>query len=266
MLSNVRLHPASAAIVAVVWGVSALMPGSAGRLVAQEGGQVSIFVDDPRPLQAVVLELERRFGWIITYEDPEYLFAPEIKDVRYTVSRDPKFERPVLIPAGGPFTFSYTLPPTGATASPQDALLGALLDQYRQSGYAGTFRLERTGLAYHVVPAMARDETGVLRPYGSILDRRISLPDREVNGFEMFASIVAAVKGSGEQRLVLGVVPISGLGQIRVRIAADDESARSVLVRTLASIHPRLSWQLLCGPGDGGSCALNIHEVLPVSR
>lgn len=262
MLSNARLQGTSAAMVAVVWGVSALMPGSAGGLTAQEGERVSISANEGRPLKAVVMEVEQRFGWIVTYEDPAYLFAPEIKDERH-LRRDGK-DLPRLVPRGGPFTFSYTLPPSGATGSPQDALLSALLDQYHQSGYAGTFRLERTGLTYHIVPAMARDETGVRRPYGSILDRRISLPDREVNGFEMFASIVAAVKERGEPRLELGLVPIAGLGQIRIRSAADDESARSVLVRMLASIHPRLSWQLLCSPGDGESCYLNIHEVPPV--
>jgi hypothetical protein len=259
-----KLQRAIAAVVAVAWVVSGSIPGWAGRLTAQEGGRVEIFVNEPRPLAAVVQELERRFGWIITYEDPAYLFAPEIQDIRYS-RRAGKFDRPLLVPSGGAFAFSYTLVPTGPTRTPQEALLGALLDQYHQSGYAGTFRLVRTGLVYHVVPAMTRDETGVLRPYGSILDRKISLPDREVDGFEMFASFVDAVKRSGEPRLELGTLPFSGLGRIRLRTGAYEESARSVLMRILASLHPRLSWRLLCSPGDGEACSLNVHEVKPVS-
>jgi hypothetical protein len=113
---------------------------------------------------------------------------------------------------------------------------------------------------------MTRDETGVLRPYGSILDRKISLPDREVDGFEMFASFVDAVKRSGEPRLDLALAALSGgLGRIRLRTGAYEESARSVLMRILASLHPRLSWRLLCSPGDGEACSLNVHEVKPVS-
>jgi hypothetical protein len=261
MFSSIILQRASAAIVAIVWAVSALIPGSAGGLTVQEGDAISIVVkadDEGRALKTVVRELERRFGWMVTYEDPAYLFAQEIQDVRHI--RRVAIDRPLLVPRGGPFTFSYTLR-RDLTSSPQEAVLGALLDEYHQTGYAGRFRLVRTGLVYHVVPAMTRDETGVLRPYGSILDRRISLPDREVDGFEMFASFVEAIKRSGEPRLTLGLVPLGGRGQMRLRHGASDESARSVLVRILASIHPRLSWQLMCSPGDGESCFLSIHEV-----
>lgn len=261
MFSNIMPQRASAAIVAVVWGVSGFISGWADRLAAQEGERVSISVDEGRPLAAVVRELERRFGWIITYEDPAYLFAPEIKDVRH-LRRDGK-DLPLLVPRGGPFTFSYTLPPTSPTTSPQEALLGALLDQYHQTGYAGRFRLERTGPVYHIVPEMAKDESGVLRPYASILDTKISLPDEEVNGMELIESIVAAVHESGDARLRGS----SALRGVRVRIAARDESVRSILVRMFASVAPRLSWRLLCGPARGsGTCSLNIHQVPPVSR
>jgi hypothetical protein len=265
MFSNIMPQRASAAIVAVVWGVSGLIPGWADRLAAQEGGRVSISVDEGRPLKAVVMELEQRFGWVVTYEDPAYLFPPEIKDDRH-LRRDGK-DLPRLVPRGGPFTFSYTLRSTDSPGSSQEALLRALLDQYHQTGYAGRFRLVRTGLVYHVVPAMTRDETGVLRPYGSILDREISLPDEEVNGMEWLESIKAAVHESGDQRLQLGTVPFRGLARVRVRIAAHDESVRSVLLRMFASVPPSLSWRLLCGPQEGsGTCSLNIHQVLPVSR
>jgi hypothetical protein len=259
MFSNIMPQRASVVIVAVVWGVSSFMPGWAGRLRAQEGERVSISVDEGRPLAAVVRELERRFGWIVTYEDPAYLFAPEIKEV-YNVRRD---GGPTLLPRGGPFTFSYTLPPAGPTTSPQEALLGALLDQYHQTGYAGRFRLERTGPVYHIVPEMAKDESGVLRPYASILDRKISLPDEEVNGMELIESIVAAVHESGDERLRGS----SALWGVRVRIAAREESVRSVLLRMFASVPARLSWRLLCGPARGsGTCSLNIYQVPPVSR
>jgi hypothetical protein len=268
MFSSIILQRASAAIVAVVWAVSALIPGSAGGLTVQEGDAISIVVkadDEGRALKTVVRELERRFGWMVTYEDPAYLFAPEIKDVRHI--RRVAIDRPLLVPRGGPFTFSYTLRSSDSTGSPQEALLGALLDQYHQTGYAGRFRLVRTGLVYHVVPAMTRDETGVLRPYGSILDRKISLPDREVSGLEMLESIEAALKESGEPRLQMGTQAINAFGRVRVRSAAHDESARSVLVRMLASFNPRLrfSWRLLCGPQKGsGTCFLNLHHVPPV--
>jgi hypothetical protein len=266
MFTNIMPQRASAAIVAVVWGVSGFIPGWAGRLTAQEGERVSISVDEGRPLKAVVMELEQRFGWIVTYEDPAYLFAPEIKDVRHL--RNDGKDLPLLAPRGGPFTFSYTLPrATQTTPPPQEAMLGALLDQYHRTGYPGRFRLVRTGVVYHVVPTMARDEAGVFRPYGSILDRRISLPDREVDGMEMLELIKAAVRRGGDERLLVGTFLTGMLLHARVQSGARDESVRSVLLRMFASFNPRLSWKLLCGPAKGSDiCALNIHEVRPVSR
>ena len=265
MFSNIMPQRASAAIVAVVWGVSGFIPGWADRLAAQEGERVSIVVDDPRPLKAVVMELEQRFGWIVTYEDPAYLFAPEIKDVRHL--RNDGKDLPLLAPRGGPFTFSYTLRQSDRARSSQEAVLGALLDQYHRTGYPGRFRLVRTGVVYHVVPTMTRDETGVFRPYGSILDRRISLPDREVDGMEMLELIKAAVRRGGDERLMVGTFLTGVFLQTPVRSGAHDESVRSVLLRMFASFNRRLSWRLLCGPARGtGTCALGIHEVRPVSR
>jgi hypothetical protein len=265
MFSNIMPQRASAAIVAVVWGVSGFIPGWADRLAAQEGGRVSISVDEGRPLKAVVMELEQRFGWIVTYEDPAYLFASDIQDMRQF--RNDGKDLPLLAPRGGPFTFSYTLRQSDRTRSSQEAVLGALLDQYHRTGYPGRFRLVRTGVVYHVVPTMTRDETGVFRPYGSILDRRISLPDREVDGMEMLESIEAAVRRGGDERLRVGTFLTGMFLQAGVRSGAHDESVRSVLLRMFASFNRRLSWRLLCGPARGtGMCNLGIYEVRPVSR
>jgi hypothetical protein len=241
------------------------MLGRAGGSTAQDGERVSISVDEGRPLKAVVMELERRSGWVVTYEDPAYLFASDIQDMRRF--RNDGKDLPLLAPRGGPFTFSYTLRQSDRTRSSQEAVLGALLDQYHRTGYPGRFRLVRTGVVYHVVPTMTRDETGVFRPYGSILDRRISLPDREVDGMEMLELIKAAVRRGGDERLMVGTFLSGVFLQTPVRSGAHDESVRSVLLRMFASINPRLSWRLLCGPARGtGTCALGIHEVRPVSR
>ena len=54
---------------------------------------IDIFADGARPLSKAVEELEKRFGWIITYEDAPYLHASDVRDA----TRD-----------GLPFSFMFT--------------------------------------------------------------------------------------------------------------------------------------------------------------
>lgn len=42
---------------------------------------IEIRVDDPRPLASVTQELEWRYGWIVTYEDPRHEYSGDIQDV-----------------------------------------------------------------------------------------------------------------------------------------------------------------------------------------
>lgn len=113
-----------------------------------------IAVDDPRPLAAAIQELQRRYGWVVTYEDPPYEFVADTLDVTeaFSRTRDPSNKRRELIPLGGSFTFVYAAggPSTGPEAQPT---LTALLRSYHQSGNTGVFRLVRTGDVFHVVPA-----------------------------------------------------------------------------------------------------------------
>ena len=60
-----------------------------------------ISVDDPRSLASAVEALERRHGWIITYEDPPYEFAADVIDVSRIARKDLDPSKPrVLVPRG----------------------------------------------------------------------------------------------------------------------------------------------------------------------
>jgi hypothetical protein len=37
--------------------------------------RLNLDVNDPRPLAAALEQLEKRHGWVITYDDPPYLYA-----------------------------------------------------------------------------------------------------------------------------------------------------------------------------------------------
>src|SRR5256885_13941815 len=67
-------------------------------------------VDDARPLAEAIVLLESKFGGVITYEDPAYVYSGDISDVTESVRRDlDKFEPGkaprVLVPKGGKFDF-----------------------------------------------------------------------------------------------------------------------------------------------------------------
>src|SRR3984893_19497801 len=44
----------------------------------------TLTVQDPRPVAAAIQELEKRYGWQITYEDPPYVHYSDLTDVSDT--------------------------------------------------------------------------------------------------------------------------------------------------------------------------------------
>jgi hypothetical protein len=51
---------------------------SAHQVESQRPRHIDLSVVDPRPLAAAILELEKRFEWVITYEDPPYEWAVDV--------------------------------------------------------------------------------------------------------------------------------------------------------------------------------------------
>jgi hypothetical protein len=227
---------------------------------AQQAEQrLTISVHDPRPLAEAVRTLEKRHGWIITYEDPPYVHPDDIADVTATVRKDYTPDKPkVLVPRGGTFEFGYTIP-AGASEPDPAVVLEALVEEYNAQSASGRFRLARTRDVFHVIPSAFRAASGNLEPVSSLLDRKISLPARERTMYEFVSALVRAVAEPAGSKLLLGMFPMNFFLQRRVQDGAQDESARTVLVRALGSTGRKVSWTLYCGPA--GSCALNFGLV-----
>jgi hypothetical protein len=244
-----------------------LVSGSISLLLAvsphaqQQGNMaVSLYLDDPRPLARAVEALEKRFGWVITYEDPPFAHVNDLADVTASVRRDVSGSAKVLIPRGGSFAFSYD-PPLGVPELDEETVLVALLDHYHLSGNPGVYRLLRSASAFHVVPSRVKNLQGVLESYNAVLDADISVPAGNRTAFEMIKAIVAAISQSTGVEVAAGTVPINLLMQTRVDGAAYHENARAVLTRVLEQTGRRLSWKLLYTPTPTKGYALNIHIV-----
>ena len=247
------------AVARVAFAVSCFTTiGSAPQILAA-GQTEQITITSGRPLAAIALELERRHGWIVTYEDPPYEFEGDVDDVTGIVRRD--FSRPnlkVLVPRAKSFTFEYG---NGREEVNAARVLPTLLEEYHRTfSTVSTFRLLQTGDVFHVVPQASAGRDGNPVNRRAALNTRISIEDSERNGLDLLQEIAKAVSRGSETPIELGTIPVNLFVGTRIRGGARDEVARSVLLRTLSATGVRLSWRLLCQPGLR-QCALNVHAV-----
>ena len=231
----------------------------ASRASGQTASRLDIAVDDPRPLAACIDEIERKFGWVVTYEDPAYLSASEINDVTASVRRDGKSYPRVLVPRGGPFTFSYALPTDGGSSADRAALLQALLSAYGANGNPGFFRVLTEGSSFHIVPTKVLNESGVLADYVPPLETLISLESGERTLVEVVQSIVAAVSSESGSKIMVGATPTNAM-HVRVHVDGVKQRARVLLAQYLAFAQRRISWRLFYDPGMK-LYVLNLHWV-----
>lgn len=228
-------------------------------LAAQRSQALELSVYDARPLAAVIGQLETRYGWTITYEDPRYEYALDLEDVTSEVARDPKnFKGKVVIPRRRAFYFKYP-----NDAQPQaEEVLAALIRDYNMFNN-DHFRLLRTGKFFHVVPSVTADKFGQPTERQSQLDVRVTIPDADRTVLETVEVVVAEVRERIGAPMVVGRVPTNLLRQKKLRTGATKEPARDVLVRVLASTGRDLSWSIPCDPGATKKCFFDVHVVKP---
>lgn len=228
----------------------------------QEGDDkiVAIEIDDPRPVAEAVKAIQARYGVVITYEDPLLLCPCDVTDVTADVHRATiPPQRRIWSPAVGRFDFRYEFPAGGSRD--MMALLRSLVAQYHSTGYPGEFRVVKEGSTFHVVPMAVRDRGGVRVPYLSPLDSRVSLDDGTKSALSAVEGLLGTVGARTGEQIQLGTIPERLLANAEVQIGADNERARTVLLRILGATGMRLSWRLLRDAGEGGASVLNIHVV-----
>lgn len=87
----------TARVCAVMISAACVWPLVDRRLGASGQQPIQIHVIDyPRSVAAAVLQIEERFGWVVTYEDVRYVHPSDIVDVTEQVRRDGKMTDRVL--------------------------------------------------------------------------------------------------------------------------------------------------------------------------
>jgi hypothetical protein len=211
-----------------------------------------LLVEGARPEAAAANLVEKKFGIDITYEDPEIVYAADLRDMAEVLPR-PTPPGQYFIPRGGPLRFPYESNMGGQPVD-VDTLVSALASA--ASSDAVQFKVSKSDSRSHLIPTWIRDRSGNPIPYEPLLDTRVSFPPGRRNGWEFLRSFCAAVTSARRVRLGLGTFPTNTLMQMGASRGANDEVAREVLQSALSS--SRLSWRLSC---DSEGCMLNLHYV-----
>ncbi len=217
-------------------------------------------IDSPRPVSAAVLQIEKMFGSVVTYEDTRYVYPGDIVDETERVRRDLSKSTHIYGRRNSSLDFTYT-PPPGPIDTQVGGMLAELIARSNGLRIAGQFLATRVSGGYHVVPTAIKGKSGTMEPFASPLDTRITLPREEQSGLEMMFAVTKAITDSSGANVKPGTMPLNRLNQKRAAVSAQGERARDVLWRVLQSMGPDLSWQLLCGVGEEGDYVLNIHIV-----
>ena len=165
----------------------------------------------------------------------------------------------MLLPRGGPLQFTFNSSDLSGTHAQTTALVKRLIQTFNKAYPAGVqFELRDTGPVYHVVPVVVRQKTGAIVSHESPLDQPITVVAQDTDAMSAISAILAAVNTQRGRNVLIGNVPI-GMSRVKVTLASDSESARTLLVRVLQAVSPTLSWRLLCG--TEGGCYFNVHDA-----
>jgi len=238
----------------------------------QVAGTEHLSVNNGRPVAEAAWELEKRYGWVITYEDPIYVNGSEINDVTLQVRRDLDKYKPgeapkVLVPRGGSLAITFNLTSDDNNPVHPESVVQKLLEANGAAGNGGSFRLEVSGPLVHVIPTAYKNITGTLVPLQPVLDSLISIPAEERTGIQSLKALCAAVSEVTQTKVVVGTVDRNLFAGHSYQLGAKDEKARNFLVRLLGKVRVAgrlddtdLSWRLLFDPTEK-FYALNIHGV-----
>ncbi|MFB3916915.1 MAG: hypothetical protein ACE14M_09300 [Terriglobales bacterium] len=230
-----------------------------------------ISINAPRPIAEAVEMLEQKYGWVITYEDPEYTYAADLKDVtaimagrRALMSAEPVDpNETILVPVGGRFEFKYRIEDGKPEEEPL-VFLRRMAAEYA-AGAPGwpLFQVEQRGNKLHVFPLKARNRQGHFVQSRPILGRTISIPRETRSANQMFAQIIAeTMRVSG--RPIRTFASLVYTHRYLAEYGCSDLPARECLENMFEQIsyplESRDSWRLIYDPGRG-AYTLTFHWV-----
>jgi hypothetical protein len=233
-------------IVAIALGaalISCLSMVVRAQAITEQGNSVNVAVDDGRPVALAVRLLIEKYGYQITYEDPPYVYDGDLKDRYVNGFKD-------RVPAGGALAINFAPSSAMTTSDDMAGLLKKLLQAHAGSDQGGHFRVVQNGQVFHILPSEVKDNSGNWGPQTSILDVAISLPNKERTGMATLEDICSAVGAAAHANIIVGSIPPNVILPYRGVLSAENETARSVLLRALDGTNRKLTWIIMFDPSD----------------
>jgi hypothetical protein len=249
----VRLNLLGGLLGAIVW-----FQASGAR--AGDSRMLSIDAGGPAPLAVVARILERRYGAVITYEDPVYASDSDL--IPYTgppfMTTTPWGQRRIV--RSTRLAFSY--PVSAATGQPEDlaSVIQQAIDLHASAGNPGRFRLARDGAVLHIVPERVQGRNGEWENANPFLDAKLELPDVDRNLEDTIALIIGSVNHNTGSHIASLQEPLNTERRIPFPRGVKEESARDLLTRAVGQLPKKSSWTLRHEPRNG-MMAFEIHEI-----
>lgn len=213
------------------------------------GDMLRIDANSPRPLAQILDALRQKYGWVVDYEDPQYISSADLVLAPGSNSQS-------HIPAGGAFSVQFP-----ATATDEDKILRLIVDSYNHSKNPGRFDVRRSPQGNFVVVGIsAGDEKGAISPQQVPFDLPLSLPTEERSITDTVNLICQEIASQTHTAVILGVSPRSLLDRTAIKLGGTGIPSRELLRQSLMATHHDLYWRLLFDP-DSKGYFLNIHST-----
>lgn len=201
------------------------------------------------PLQETILGLEKKYGWLITYQSPHYRFRGELLDLTPFNSKHPaetyKNGFADLVPLERTIDFEYEVDSaTRMPIEPPEAILTKAIESYSSvSGYE--FAVKREDGRFYVIPTIGKDEEGRRVPETTLLDAPVSFPAKDRTLHETMRAICEAWSSATLIKFTASaeISPNLLMGK-HLTMGASGQPVKEVFSTLFLNIDPRLSYQV----------------------
>ncbi|HKW17748.1 MAG TPA: hypothetical protein VJO35_09595 [Terriglobales bacterium] len=218
----------------------------------------------PRPVRDVILQWEKEYGWVITYEDPRLVYSGDVEDITKRVRRDVMPgesidpSKRILSARERRISVAYTAPNSPSDKTAQLEAAKRLADASATDG-GNTFVVSQSTTRLHVLPGLVRDSDGQLQPSQPLLSTVISLPAGDRDGIAFLHQMCDALTTATGYRVFVGTIPTNDMAQFHTKAGYEGLPAGQILEDFLDSMPDGngYTWALLFQK----DYALNIHRV-----
>ena len=228
-----------------------------------------VTVNDPRPLAAIALEIERLSGLPVNYEDVPYENAADLEDVTAKIMNAAQQAQAVpgvrvIVPKGGQLVAPIPLGPNGTlpdVVSTLSALLSAVSGYHASPAFPSRFTVSETNGVLYIQPDQVLGRNGQMRKVVPVLYTPITIESKRRTALDALAVLTDQLSKTSGAKVEIGTVPIQAFAISQVTIGATAQPAVQVLTKLLASMNVgTMSYSMLFDPRQK-FYALNIHAL-----